>query len=739
MQNKEKKNFKQFLLIMMILVSLFSAFILYYVTSVQSLVIEDSKDRMWKLNYQLNINFNTMISEHEANVKNAFDKVNINNMYEVTKVLAELKKQYKLKDIAFFSGNKAYNESYKNVNIPSALKKKVNSKKVYVAEPEKLNKNYYVTYGIPVFQNGKYIGGVCFSQKADEVKGILNNAGYEKDSKVIIVNKTGDVLFESSKKTELYSVDELKFYIHNKLDDILIKQPTSSVFDVNISDEKLFVTYHKIENTEDWYAFSCVPSSTIMANGNSIVSQTIFVTGILLSGLLLLFVFTYYQQKRYDRRMLKFSYEDKLTGLSSYLKFDEDVNYLLKHNTHKQYALIFFDINKFKAINETYGYEVGDELLKQIGKAIEESISEKALCCRMSNDYFLIFDEYHGNKMDVIRTMSLIEGKIKDIKINDKNTLTCFISTGVYIFENEDIYEYKDNLTKYISRAKMAHSAVKGKHDVRIRFFDDKIKAEFTEERNIENEMDQALETNQFEVYYQPKYDIHTQQVVGCEALVRWKHPTKGILSPSQFIPLFEKNGFIIQIDCLMFERACQDLREWLDKGIEPVKISVNLSRIHIRSGDMISMLKNTMRKYHIDPKYLEIELTESIANDDMNQLKEIVKNIKKLGLTISIDDFGSGYSSLSLLEAIDFDVLKLDKSFIFNLDSSEKSKKVLTHVIALAKDIDVVVLCEGVESLEQAKYLESIGCDVIQGFLYSKPLRKQEFEMLLEHIYENK
>ncbi|MEG0823273.1 MAG: bifunctional diguanylate cyclase/phosphodiesterase, partial [Erysipelotrichaceae bacterium] len=457
------------------------------------------------------------------------------------------------------------------------------------------------------------------------------------------------------------------------------------------------------------------------------------VAGDLIILLLLVFLFSYIQQKIYDNKMLRFAYEDKLTGLSSYMKFCEDVNNKMKNAKDKEYALILFDVNKFKVINETYGFEIGDIILKKLAEAMKECISSEGLCCRMSNDYYLIFEKYSGNKMDILRVMSLIEGRIKDLQINESHKINILISTGVFIFDKDEALEYNGNLTKYISRAKMAHATVKGKHDVRVRFFDEKIQSDFKEERNIENEMDKALEKGEFEVYYQPKYDLVRGCVAGAEALIRWNHPQKGLVFPNDFIPVFEKNGFIIQIDEFMFETACRDIRDWLDAGIEPVRISVNLSRNHIRSGDMIDMLKSNMARYKVDPKYLEIELTESIAYEDINALREIVERIHNIDLAISIDDFGSGYSSLSLLEAIEFDVLKLDKTFLNNLEKSEKSKVILEHIIALAKAINVVVLCEGVETQEQANYLRSLGCDLIQGFLFSKALRKQDFESLIE------
>lgn len=468
---------------------------------------------------------------------------------------------------------------------------------------------------------------------------------------------------------------------------------------------------------------------------NNEVQMKLSIVGSFIISIIVIIITLYMtlkEKKDNDKKLIKKASYDEVTGLYSFYKFNEKVIETLSSSSKGSFMLAFFDINNFKLINETYGYEEGNMLLRFIGESASELVGKNGIVTRYNDDDFIIFTKFEGNKLDIIRTLSLIEARIEEYKIFKKMAINCILSTGVSEI-NLDEFDKEESIDKFIERARLAHSEVQGKHDKRVSFFDGDMQKRIYLERDIEAEMEEALINNDFKVYYQPKYSFEKEEIKGAEALVRWNSKLVGKISPTVFIPVFERNGFILQLDEYIFRTVCSDIREMLDNGIEPVRISVNLSRKQIFNIELTNMIKRYMTQYHIDPKYLEIEITETMAINSMDELVSISKEIKDLGLAISIDDFGSGYSSLEILEKINFDVIKLDKTFIDNIIESEKSRKIVHYTIALAKSLKATVLAEGVETKVQARYLSKLGCDLIQGFYYSKVISKEEFVEKLE------
>ncbi|WP_236879340.1 putative bifunctional diguanylate cyclase/phosphodiesterase [Clostridioides difficile] len=250
--------------------------------------------------------------------------------------------------------------------------------------------------------------------------------------------------------------------------------------------------------------------------------------------------------------------------------------------------------------------------------------------------------------------------------------------------------------------------------------------------------MNKALEKGEFIVYYQPKYSLgDVNEIEGAEALIRWNSPEFGFISPIDFIPLFEKNGFIVNIDMFVFEEVCKTLNKWINKGYTPVPISVNMSRVHLYRDNFIENITDLISKYNISPEFIELELTESVVFDNLNILIDIMKKIKEIGFLISMDDFGSGYSSLNLLKDLSFDILKLDRGFLIETTDTKRGKIIISKIVEMAKAIDIKVICEGVETYEQVEFLKEIGCDKVQGYLFAKPMVLDEFEKHLNFKFD--
>lgn len=249
---------------------------------------------------------------------------------------------------------------------------------------------------------------------------------------------------------------------------------------------------------------------------------------------------------------------------------------------------------------------------------------------------------------------------------------------------------------------------------------------------SIEKSLNKALEKDEFEIYLQPKYNSESDSIVGAEALARWNNRNDGIVSPEVFIPILEKNKNIVKLDMYMFEEACKIISRWSKNNVSLVPISINISKITMSENDnFVIDLKNIIKKYDIDTRFLEIELTERIMFRETNKIVSIIKEIKKIGIKVSLDDFGAGYSSLNILKNIPIDIIKLDKLFLDKRDISEKGKIVIKNIINMANELGLEVVAEGVEFLEQSQFLKSVGCEVVQGYLYGKPMNIREFEKL--------
>lgn len=410
---------------------------------------------------------------------------------------------------------------------------------------------------------------------------------------------------------------------------------------------------------------------------------------------------------------------DKLTGLYDGVTFCRMVKNAVAEDNEKKYALILFDIEKFKIVNELYGFDFADEVLEFIAFNMRNIFKETgAVICHFMSDFFGIFTEYDSEE-DLIEMVKQISSKTSLYK-----NVPVSLSFGIHKIRDRSL-----SPRLICDYANMAKKTVKGNRIVNYAFYTEKIKNRILEDKYIENEMEYALKNGQFSMYLQPKYNISTSEIIGAEALVRWVHPKKGLIMPDKFIPLFEKNGFIVNLDKYIWEQACIEIRKWIESGQTPVPISVNVSRVNVGNPKLIEILDSLVEKYKIDKKYLELEITETVYYDDQKHLIETLNQLKKADYTLLMDDFGSGFSSLNMLKNTPFDILKIDRNFLNETMITDKGKKIILHTISLSNDIGINTVAEGVETKEQAEYLLECGCNVAQGYYYSKPVELNVFD----------
>jgi len=424
---------------------------------------------------------------------------------------------------------------------------------------------------------------------------------------------------------------------------------------------------------------------------------------------------------------MNYAYEhDALTGLSNRNKFFTDTENLIGSYPDSVFALVRFDIDRFHLLNSFWGEEEGDRFLKLIADYMRRIAKEIMPCTygRINADVFCMcvpFDdagitEYVDNACNVLEAY------------NKNYLIEPFF--GVYVIRNKEL----DIQTMY-EYATLAAKECKGKYMATLYYYKPELSERVQHEQEIVNEMQAALDQEQFVVYFQPKYNLKDEQPYGAEALIRWQHPTKGLIYPGTFIPVFENNGFIGKVDYYMWDKVCQWLRKRIDQGYDPTPVSVNVSRVNMYNPNLVNLLIGLVNKYDIPAALLNLELTETAYMDNPGIMEKTVLELQDAGFIIMMDDFGSGYSSLNTLKNIPVDVLKIDIKFLSQDTDSVRSECILASVIRMAGWLEIPVVMEGVETVQQVDFLRSIGCGYVQGFYFARPMPVEEYEKLISGV----
>lgn len=424
----------------------------------------------------------------------------------------------------------------------------------------------------------------------------------------------------------------------------------------------------------------------------------------------------YTQKEAFDKQVLSIFTSDKAPQI-----YSKRVREMMDRHPDEEIAFIQFDVERFKMINEIYGVETGDELLKFINDSLGVVCTEEQPYCRLTADVFMIVTVFASDE-ELTAFIRRIESMLSGYK-----ELEYRLVFGVAVVEDRTIHTRRHG-----DNASLARQLIKGNALNNVGFYNGRMKSELHKKQTIEEDMQKALLNNEFVMFLQPKHSISSGRIIGAEALARWLHPQKGMISPADFIPVFEANGFILKLDRFIWECACRRLRAWLDRGIDNVPISVNISREYVLTFDVTKEITGLVREYRIPTRLLELEITESVESIG---IEEVVKKMKDAGFTMLMDDFGSGYSSLNTLKTTPFDVLKIDRGFLSQSMESDRGRKIISHTISMSQDIGLGIVAEGVETIEEAQFLRECGCDTAQGFYYSKPIPAEEFDRRLFEV----
>ena len=411
---------------------------------------------------------------------------------------------------------------------------------------------------------------------------------------------------------------------------------------------------------------------------------------------------------------------DRLTGLYSKEFFFERVERLLQNDPETPYDMICADIDSFKVINNRFGVKKGNDMLTFIAENLQQIAPPDSILGRIGGDKFallLAHREYsaHENSLSVFRE-----------RLSRSPIPSAIVRFGLYSNVNRSL-----PIAGMCDNAQLALAGIKRTYGVFLAEYNDALHQRILREQAILDSMEQALTERQFQVYYQPKHALSDDAAVGAEALIRWIHPEFGFLSPGEFIPLFERNGFISKLDRYVLYQVCKDLQGWIAGGIPVVPVSVNLSRANFGLLELDQTIAHIVDSFGVSRGLIHLEITESVYTDNPEQILSTVASLRAMGFPIELDDFGSGYSSLNILSALSFDVLKLDMSLVRTMHL-ERQKCVLSHILAMAQALQMRTVAEGVEQREQADALRSMGCSHAQGYFYAAPMPKEKFEKYL-------
>ena len=413
---------------------------------------------------------------------------------------------------------------------------------------------------------------------------------------------------------------------------------------------------------------------------------------------------------------------DPLTGLYNFIGFHNHVDEWLRRNPGKKYRIQRYNIDCFKDINGVYGYTMGNRLLRDFGHYMKRYDTENSFSAHLNADHFVRFCS--EDSLSILEYYEAFQSCFTGYHL--KMPIT--IHVGIY-----DLCESDCDSFTMSYKALLALQSTKGKFNKHIAYYERGMMGMEVEQLEFLNDVESAIANEEFEVWFQPQFNYKSGALIGAEALIRWRHPQKGLLAPGAFIPLLESSNQISIVDHYILEKTCRYMREWMDKMPDkPITVSVNLSRNDIYSPDFLENLKETVREYEIPVGSLWLEITESAYTDDSELLICATKELRREGFIIEMDDFGSGYSSLNTLKDIDIDILKLDMKFLSGEQNSQKSKIIISSVISMASELKLPVIAEGVETKEQAEMLLGFGCENMQGYYFSKPIPAEKFAEML-------
>ncbi len=574
---------------------------------------------------------------------------------------------------------------------------------------------------------GVVIGNLSASRFDDLLVSTYDGNGYALlfDSKGVTIGATDNSTVQDGESffDRLSQLDFENNIASEGLDELLsVGQRSNLKYEIDGVQREL--AFEPLENS-DWHLAVSVPSDIIASEANNVLIHTflLFIEFVVIA--IIVFVRFRLIEKKHRLLTEKIAFYDELTGLPNLKKLKIDMEYALKKNPDTQYVIMKFDIINFNVINKLFSFEVGDEVLGLVGEFGRLETSEGHVFARVATDEFLLFGT-HKDFTNTKKRREQYEKIFKDrIPIIASYDIKFRYSRYQIPLGATDINEIIDNIT-------LTHNFAKNQKSNEVFDFDEKIKAQILHNTYICSIMHEALENEEFVVYLQPKNNLDNLSVCGAEALVRWKRPDGTFIFPNDFIPIFEQDGFIVELDKYMLRNTTKIIKRFIDEGFPPIPVSINFSRLHMLNENFVDEVTQIVDEIGVPRKLIEIEITETAILEDEKLFANLFAELHNRGFTLSMDDFGAGYSSFQTLQNLEFDVIKLDRSLLES-ENIERRNFVIETIIDMASKLNIKTVCEGVETIEQVEFLNSINCDIAQGYYFSKPIPNEQFSELLE------
>ena len=731
----KKKNYFTVIVITLALIYLVVG-LFYYVDFMNKKLTEQNEATLEEIMHQQIFNFDLKLNNDKKTIVN-FAKLIAKYPYDqsfIQQTLSEIVADSDFEYLGYSDVNgKAFNNKGDSVDISDRdyFLRAVNGETV-VSDPvfSKLRNTNIIVVSTPVYRDGKISGTLSGTYKVEALESLLlpsfGNSSYSyvtTNSGEIVVERPntytlsfGKNLLDDWKNAAFLKYDTLSTIQKN----IIADQGGKAVYVLNGS--KRCMHYSTIE-VNKWNLFTIVPDETLEKFSGKIISSS-FVMILCVAIVAVVFVLLQMvSQKRHLREIEKIAFTDDLTGAPTLAKFKLEAQKFIDSNPNKKLLMVKLDIDKFKLVNRILGFSGGDVVIINMCKALKANTPGKyERFARIHDDEFIVLYEYEKQE-EILEITNWFQKNFNELMGEDFQYNVKIIS-GHYLMQMENC---KD-VSEAIEKANIAHRKAKQTGQELCVYDELMIKQELLQ-KQIENRMALALENNEFKVFLQPKYYLSDETIAGAEALVRWQDTESGksVVYPNEFIPLFEENGFILKLDVYMFEKVCGIIKGWIDNGITPIVVSVNFSRRHLENVNLVDMLCKIADKYAIPRHLLEIELTESTIFDNEEILQNVLEKLHNAGFTLSMDDFGSGYSSLGLLKNLPVDVIKIDRRFFVDSKDEKRANIVIANVIKMAKELSIHTVAEGVETLENIELLRSLGCDIVQGYYYAKPMPAED------------
>lgn len=741
------KSKKKYIIIFGVFIVVCLFFILacfQFYRSLQTTIRDENKGYLQEVARKIGSNIERIISDNYAmlyNMASAVEAMNEAPMSEVQSLLQKQQKRWNYTNIMLVDeSGRTYDLNNKEVslNFDDTIRNDILNGRESMATAQIINNQEFIVFSVPmdlVMENGKRMVALAASYSPLEFVHVLSMDSFNEQAYSQIITKSGTAVTRPSSEYEMKtgynifnSLESAKIENELTLEQIKQEIAENKTDQIRFSFEGIdrYMVYSPISQGQ-WYLLTFVPAKAVNEKSDMMLNTMLVLCGLVAVAFTGLCVILFYIFNSNKRRLEKLAFVDEVTCGNTIQRFYEIAREILDSNPEKSYAFVYTNIENFKVLNEQLGRQTCDLILKLFYEFASTEFKGCKCTGRLFADNFCLLVEFDDENELSDRFKDIQAGAEVYMHKNHSSWGTPTVEFGVYIIENKEL-----SFAQMTDRAKLALREAKWVLGSKVAYYNDSVRQRLFREKQLEDRMESALANHEFQMYLQPKYKLPEKHVGGAEALVRWISAEEGMIFPDEFIPLFERNGFIVNLDLWMFEEACRAQQSWRKRGLPVVKISVNCSRIHFRNPDFLKPYILIAEEYDIGTGEIEIELTESVVFENTERLIEIINSIHAAGFGCSMDDFGSGYSSLNLIQNIPVDTLKLDKIF-FRANSVEHSRTeaVVSNIISLAKSLTMATVAEGVEDPAQVEMLIRANCDYVQGYVFAKPMNLSSFEKL--------